>query len=152
MGSRVRPLNWDVALIAWAEHLRGSPFEWGVTDCAILCLEAFDIMSGRWGQPDGCGGLAEQYRGRYADERAARRFQVLHDVDLRKKLVAAGCTPVAPNFQQCGDFLLESAGGFVCGHVCLGLHALSATPESGVQMLPVRELIARPWCEILRAP
>ena len=140
----MRPLNWDVALIAWADRLRGSEFKWGVTDCAILCCEAFDIMT--------TGGLAKQYRGRYTDEIGARRFQALHEIDLETVLKAAGCTPVAPNFQQCGDFLLEFAGGFVCGHVCLGLHALSARPGDGVNLVPVRELIARAGCEILRAP
>ena len=140
----IRPRNWDVKLIAWAENLRGSPFEWGVTDCAILCCEAYDIMTG--------GQLAKQYRGRYANETEAWKFQTQHGIHLKKGLLAAGCTPVTSNFQQCGDFLLESAGGFMCGHVCLGVQALSARPGEGVNLLPVRELIARPGCEILRAP
>ena len=139
-----RPLNWDTALIAWAEKLRGSPFEWGVTDCAILCAEAFDLMTD--------AEFAERYRGRYTNESEARRFQQRHGIDLRMGLEAAGCTPVERNYQQRGDFLLESAGGFVCGHICLGAYALSAAPESGVNLLPVRELLTRPGCGILRAP
>ena len=143
-GAGTRARNWDVGLIAWAERLRGLPFEWGATDCAILCCEAFDLMT--------CAQLAERYRGQYANLHGARRYQMQHGITLKTVLEAAGCTPVRPHFQQRGDFLLETAGGFACGHVCLGELALSATPEAGVAFAPVRELLARPGCEILRAP
>ena len=39
--------NWDLALVEWAESVRGKPYEWGVTDCGTLVRDACAAMYGR---------------------------------------------------------------------------------------------------------
>jgi len=48
----MRVRNWDVALILWAETVRGLPFQWGATDCGSLVRDAMEVMYGRDLWPD----------------------------------------------------------------------------------------------------
>lgn len=134
--------HWEAALTEWARNRCGAPFEWGQTDCAMLCFEAFDALTGE--------ALAARYRGRYASERSALRFMAEHGIDLRWVLIEAGCLPVAKGFQQRGDFMLVPIGAFVGGHVCLGDRVISAPPGGRVGYGWLGQLLRYPSLEILR--
>ena len=134
--------RWDTALFQWASARIGQPFKWGETDCAMLALEAHDVVTG--------DALAPLYRGRWTSEREARRFMRQHDIDLLRRLRAAGSVDVVINFQQRGDLILAPQDGWMCGHVCLGARALSSCPDLGVNLIPTAAVLALPDVHVLR--
>lgn len=141
MDALKRP-RWESTLVLWAQSRVGQPFAWGRVDCAILCFEAFDRMTGL--------ALAAEYRGRYSTEAQARRFQ-RRRTDLFRVLKAAGCFEAKPP-ALVGDILVAAKDGFLCGHVCLGRLAISAEPWSGVGLCESAEAAAVPDAVILRIP
>lgn len=125
--------GWDVRLVRWADARRGSPFEWGVTDCAMLAFEAIDAMAG--GEE-----LAQKYRGRWDSERAARRFQAKGKIDTAQVLIDAGCVEVPPGHHQRGDIIVVPLDGFQCAHVCVGRTSLSVRPGAPVAWVRTADL------------
>lgn len=119
----------------------GLPFAWGETDCAVLCLEAFDALTGRR--------LADVYRGRWNSRPTAIRFA--RDHDLVQVLDVAGCRRIDSGFQQRGDLLLVPAHPFVEGHVCLGRNALSSWVGQAVDIGRSRDVLALRGAIVLRA-
>lgn len=138
----MRAPNWDVKLLEWAAGLEGKPFVWGETDCALLALEAHDLVTG--------SALAEAYRGRWDSEFAARRFIVEHSTDIERRLLAAGCDVVAPGYLQRGDFILVAESGWICAHVCMGAWTLSSRPDVGVVQFDCAAVLRCAGARILR--
>lgn len=136
----MKRIGWQSALILWARRRVGTPFEWGRVDCAMLALEAFDIMTGQ--------AVAESYRGRYSTRAQAIRFQ-RRIVDLRSKLESLGCARARE--PQIGDVVIVEKDGFVCGHVCVGEYVVSAWPDRGVALGETRAL-AEVSRDVLRIP
>lgn len=139
--------GWVILLAQWAEQRYRQPFAWGRTDCAMLALEAFDLMTG--------GALVEKHRGRYSTSAQALRYQ-RRETDLPAELQRAGCFRVRDGEAVValhGDILIAERDGFLCGHVCLGKFALSASIEQGaVALCHVADLLARPDAFVLRVP
>lgn len=119
-GYTMRRPDWDVRLATWATRRNGELFAWGQTDCAMLCFEAYDAMTGR--------DLAGAHRGRWRNRFGAIRFQVKHRTDVVVTLLAAGCVDVRPGYQQRGDFVIVERAPFPHGHVCFGGKAISSSP------------------------
>lgn len=138
--SRKRP-GWEGTLALWARSRAGQSFAWGSVDCAILCFEAFDKMTGL--------ALASEYRGRYSTEAQAHRFQ-RRRANLLSVLERAGCLRAMDS--RPGDVIVAPKNGFLCGHVCLGRYCLSAWPESGVWLCESAEAASLPGAVVLRIP
>lgn len=115
----MRRPDWDTRLARWATRRNGEPFRWGQTDCAMLCFEAFDAMTGQ--------ALAAAHRGKYDSAAGAIRYQIENSVNVGIVLARAGCVEVVPGFQQRGDFIVVDREPFPHGHVCFGAKALSAS-------------------------
>lgn len=131
-----RVAGWRQALEAWALATVGQPFAWGRNDCAMLAFEAIGLQQGR-----DLGGL---YRGQYASDLGAQRFQLRRGITLATELVRAGCRPIPVSGAQEGDILAVEAGPYVCGHVLFGARSLSSTPETGVVWVKTAELVNTP--------
>lgn len=110
--------DWDTRLARWATLRNGEPFAWGQTDCVMLCLEAFEAMTG--------ADVCTNHRGRWHSRSSALRYQQAHDFTLRRLLPELGCVEVVPGFQQRGDFVIVDREPFPHGHVCFGEKALSS--------------------------
>lgn len=139
-----RRADWEARLLELAAARFGQSFVWGVRDCAILGLEAFDALTG--------GDLASEYIGRYAGALGAVRFQRRFGVDLERVLRAQGCGVYAPRFAQRGDILVGRRWGFACGHVVYGERALSADPKAGITWCRAIDLMDWPGALALRVP
>lgn len=136
----MRVTHWDVKLAEWAQGRLGQPFVWGQTDCAILSLEAVDVLAGTT--------LADEHRGRYATERQALRYIRVHSFHLGRWLLAAGLAVIQPGFQQRGDILVAD-NVWASGHVCLGRRALSSAVNGAVLLADSAAVVAA-GCTILR--
>ena len=135
--------DWRVRLLLWSRQRLGCAFEWGRSDCAIVCAEAYDAITG--------GRLAAQYAGRYRTARGAARFQRRHGVTLREGLEKAGVfrwqgVPVM------GDLILHPHpdGPWVVGHVVLGPFCLTAAEAPGVYLGRTEDAIAQPGAGVWR--
>ncbi len=132
----MRPTDWSVRLVEWAEHRLGQPFAWGQVDCVMLALEAYDLLAAA--DP----GVAEAWRGRYDSELSGAQLARDENTDLRGLLAGLGCVPVARGFQQRGDLILAWNGLYWCAHVCFGVQSLSARPESAVAWFDTAAVLA----------
>ena len=122
------------ALMVRAQELLGFPFEYGQTDCAMICILLLDAMTGSQ--------HADQYRGQWHDRKSALRA-LSRKGSLQTGLEALGCLPIAPGFQQVGDFILaEDAAGWIYSHVCLGERSISSSPEDGVCLVDTAAALA----------
>ena len=141
----VKTIGWEARLMRWAATRLRMPFRWGETDCCILCLEAVDAIAG--------SSLAAEHRGRYASAAEALRYQRRRTNLLRALADAGGIFPLR-RFETParGDILVAPGGGFFCGHVCLGEHALSAWPGQGVGLGLTAAAAALPGVILLRIP
>lgn len=138
----MRIAGWEAELTCWATRTIGRPFVWGESDCAILCAEAFDVMTGQ--------DHSRELRGAYFSRIGALRYQS-RVRSLWSGLLGAGCKPLASPFLIArGDFLLGWERGFCCGHVCLGEWSLTAGPEDGVCVCDTDELRVLPHMRALR--
>jgi len=133
--------GWPWKLAAWSVKRIGKPFSWGETDCAILCLEAFDVMTGAH--------QAELYRARYRSLREAVKFQ-RDEVSLPDWLRSMGCFTV--DRSELGDFIVVERDGFQCGHVCFGSKSLSTWIDAGVNACQTEDVLTFPSARILRVP
>lgn len=131
--------DWDVRLMLWAEEVRHAGFQWGVRDCAQLCLDAWSIMTGR----------DHPHRGQYASERQAVRYQ-RSVATIQTALLDLGCAAVPAAFRQRGDFILVRDRTWRVGNVCMGELSLSANPELGVIAFPTELLLDQPELLVLR--
>lgn len=126
----------DAALRAWALARVGTPFAWGVTDCALLACEAVDVQTS--------GRLAERYRGRYGSLLGALRFQLRGGLDLATVLTASGLQAIPAGRAEPGDILIVPDGAFACGHVCFGVRSLGVWPEGRVGWCWTADLVGLP--------
>ncbi len=127
--------GWEQRLQDWAAARAGLPFEWGKTDCAVLCAEAFDLMAGT--------DYASSLRGSYATASEAARYQ-RRIANLWDGLRGAGCVVLpSPLAATLGDFLVGRRKGFWCGHVCLGATCLSSDAKTGVGVADTLDLWIR---------
>lgn len=133
-----KPMNREIAVLRFATARLGRPFAWGVTDCALLALEAVDAQAGTE--------LAARYRGQWTSEAEALAW---YQQELPSEvLAAAGLAEVPPRTAVIGDVILNAGDRFPqCMAVCLGKRALTAEPERGVGQVPTRLLVHE-----LRAP
>lgn len=119
-----RVADWSPRLASWAEKRFGAPFVWGQTDCAMVCLEAIDVMCGTQAAP--------QYRGRWHSAASARRF-ARRASDLPQILADVGLMTAAHPPRR-GDLLTLPGGGWQCGYVCFGDLLLSVRLDIGVAL------------------
>lgn len=136
--------DWRARLARWATLRVGAPFEWGRSDCALICFEAVDCI--RRGS-----NLAAQYRGAWDSMHGAIRFQREHGTDLRAALTAAGLSAHAGPAAT-GDIILHSPEGyaFVAGNVAVLNYIVSAHPEYGVALGRLADAVAYPGAQIMR--
>lgn len=141
----MRNVGWEEMLRTWAWHRMGDAFRWGDNDCAMLCFEAADLITGR--RP----GLKSQYSGRWSNQRTALRFQEREQINLEIALNRAGAfrrqgTPVL------GDLVLHPHPrlAFVCGQVCVGEMVLSSNEDLGVYFARRADVCAQSGSFVMR--
>lgn len=138
--------GWDVRLARWATRANGLPFEWGRTDCAMLCFQALEQLTGR----DVCSAYAGQWHSRSS----ALRYQARHGTNVTRELVKLGCVDVPFGQQQRGDFVIVEDAPFPRAHVCFGEKVLSSAPRQRVAWLPMNFHVAAEGglLRLLRSP
>lgn len=119
-----RPIGWKIALRELAKELRGSPFEWGETDCGSIARRALEVITGEAVLPD------VEYR---SARKAGRLQQELGG--LAGALEKAGCRPVRPNFAQPGDLVVSEDDGREGIYVLTGGGVLTSNHDQGVLWL-----------------
>lgn len=139
----MRTPDWDVRLARWATLRTGERFRWGQTDCVLLCLEAFDVMTG--------SDKADAHRGRWRSRAGALRYQRENDTDLLRGLRAFGCVDVEVGFQQRGDFIIVERSPIPHGLVCFGEKSLGAEPHGQVSWSRLNFAVPQ-GLRVLRAP
>ena len=147
MGRRVKIEHWETALHAAAQQLLGTAFDYGVTDCPMVCLLIHDAMTDK--------SEANVHRGNWSDRKTGLEYVTRTGNSLENVLRGLGCTDVAVGFQQVGDFILTiTVDGWVRGHVCLGEKVISADRDSGVSLYSTIEILTLPdhRHQILRLP
>jgi cell wall-associated NlpC family hydrolase len=115
----------EVALIRWAETMRGQPFVWGETDCWALVLRAIAVL-----------GRPVRVVPWWRSEPEARR--ALTAVNWRDTLADAGFAAIEST-PRIGDVLVVERD-WPCAHICLGRAALSSGPVNGVGLTWTRAL------------
>lgn len=123
-------------LAEWARSRLGDEFRWGETDCAILCLEAVDVMAGTT--------LAVRHRGRYRTAAQSLRYQRKVGMDLAGQI--AGVAFAAHGTPRIGDILTHAhpERPWQVGHVCFGVLALTAHEAGGVDWVPTHSIFSMP--------
>jgi len=124
-------LDMEMKLIRFAIAEVGQPFAWGYRDCGALALRALDAMTGG----SAAAGILRKYDTKEGALSAQERFGKIGEI-LRR----AGALPAPAGFERTGDFLLAHAGPFQAAHVYLHGKALSAHPDHGVRMFPLRAI------------
>jgi hypothetical protein len=133
----IRLPHWQTALHARAQQLLGVPFEYGQTDCPMVCLMMADAMSGRH--------EAELHRGKWSDRKTGLIYVKKTGNSLEAVLRRLGGQDVEKGFQQAGDFILTiTADGWVRGHVCLGMTCISADRDNGISLYSVGAILTLP--------
>lgn len=125
MSDGARPVNWRVALVEYAERMRGRPYVWGDTDCAALAADCVLICSGV--------DIVDEI-GRWVGPREAlRRAATL--TDPSQPLVDHGALSVPQSRVQTGDVVVwpETHGRLPRYGVILPcVRVLTSGPETGV--------------------
>ncbi len=130
----------DQKLVMWARQQVGKPFEWGVTDCAMLALQAVDILTD--------GEHAQTYAGKWETQsQALAHFEIEKPSDVLQRL---GAVEIDAIRAAAGDILTLPA--YIWPeqlHVVMGRLCLSADIDQGVCLLPTRLFVtvegARAW-------
>lgn len=125
---RVR--NWDVALVAWSETVRGRPFGWGATDCGSLVRAACQVMYG-----EDCFPAVPVWE----TQAGALRVVAAHG-GVRAQLTRLAAVAVPLAFAQTGDVLIAPGEGedFTdSAFVIVAGGALSANPGDVVVFHPL---------------
>ncbi len=126
-----------IALMTRAQELIGTPFEYGQTDCPMVCLMMHDAMTGEH--------EADAHRGQWSDRKSGLAYVKRTGNSLEAVLRRLGGSDVQMGFQQPGDFILTiTADGWVRGHVCLGLMALSSDRERGISLYSTQAILDLP--------
>ncbi len=127
--------NWDVALVAFAEYVRGRPFIWGETDCATLVRRGLGIML------DG-----DPWRGHLGTWKTKiGAFRISSKTDARRILRGSGAVRVVPGYETAGDLALgpgRDAHGLLRVSLLIpSRKALVAFPDQGVRLVDTLSLI-----------
>lgn len=129
--------TWETAMMAAAQALLGTPFEYGQTDCPMVCLLMADAMTG--------GALADAHRGQWQDRKSGLVYVKRTGNSLEAVLRSLGVAEVLPGFQQPGDFILTiNPEGWVRGHVCLGRNVISSDTGRGVALYDAAAILTLP--------
>lgn len=125
----------EQALLTWAKGKLNREFEWGVTDCALLALEAVDLYADRQ--------LAAIYRRAWTTQ--AEALDYFANELPSQVLARAGAVEVPANYVAIGDLLTVPAPPWPEQlHVVLGRFCLCASPERGVHLAPARVFYSQP--------
>lgn len=116
--------DWEVRLARWATLRNGEPFVWGRTDCAMLCFEALEAITG--------ADVCSRYLGQWHSRSSALRYQQRQGTTVTRELLGLGCSEITPGYQQRGDFVIIERAPFPHAHVCFGEKALSSTIKGTV--------------------
>ncbi len=137
MGCGVRITHWQTALMARAQALLGTAFEYGQTDCPMVCLFMHDAMTGK--------NEAEVHRGNWTDRATGLAYVKRTGNGLEAVLRRLGGVDIKKGFQQPGDFILTiGPDGWVRGHVCLGASTISADRERGIALYDTQSILTLP--------
>jgi hypothetical protein len=143
-GSAGRLAGWQERLAAWAQRRLGDPFQWGESDCAIVCCEAFDCLTG--------SRMAAEYRARYHNARQALRFQAKRGINLQTELERRGAFRWQ-GMALFGDLILHPhpEEPWMVGHVVIGPElVLSANEAAGVCCGRIADAVAQPGAGVWR--
>lgn len=126
--------HWQTALMARAQGLLGTAFEYGHTDCPMVCLFMHDAMTGK--------SEADAHRGQWSDRATGMKYVKRTGNSLEAVLRRLGGQDVTKGFQQVGDFILTiGPDGWVRGHVCLGAHTISADRDHGISLYDTQSIL-----------
>lgn len=122
----MRPRNWDVELVRWADSRRGRPYVWGHTDCGSLVRQAMAVVLG--GEPFPDLPVWED-----ADE-AKAALRTLGG--FSRAMQAVGAHEVPPSFVQSGDLAVTPSEPLHPAHLAVAVagKALVTTAEHGVRV------------------
>ena len=128
-------------LLAWAQSRVGRPFKWGQTNCLMLCLEAVDVLRG--------SDLAGAWRSKCNNIRDVIRNT--RRLDAAAELRKAGFIKINTP-PKSGDLIIGLPPHYrqFSGHVVLGDHCLSSTPQVGVGYAWVRDALRGPNVSVWR--
>lgn len=141
-----RIADWHTHLADFIHSRLRTPFAWGSQDCALFACDAVQVITGT--------DLAADFRGKYADARAALvaiREYAGGGIDLlaEKKAAQFGLKEVPINFASRGDIVLIQQDGDPESRLALGIvgmngrHALCAGDE-GLKHI-TREQWVKAW-------
>lgn len=144
----MRVSDWFYLLVAWSNRISGQAFAWGERDCALICFDAFDVMTGRY--------VARNYRGRWHDAASAIRYQWRNKTDLARELERLAVVRIPGSAPLVGDFILhpypDPAQPFMVGHICFGEFSLGAHIEHGICAARTASVLAESGAGIWRIP
>lgn len=122
----LRHYQWRSRLIAWAEEVRGQPYQWGETDCMALGRTALRLMFDREVLP----ALAS-----WDDEKSARR-RLVEVGSAEQVLRQLGAVPCALAFFPSGTIVLCPAAEHDDHRVILQIYVepilVASAPDTGV--------------------
>lgn len=128
-------------IVAWSRTVLRQPFEWGKTDCAMLTLQALELLTGKK--------YLDAYRGAWtSEEEALAHFQHEKPSDVLK---GWGAQQVPPAFAVFGDVVTAPAAPWPEQlHFVLGRHAFTSDQARGVALVPTRLLTALTGAQVWR--
>lgn len=131
----------EQAVLAWFRGVQGAPFQWGVTDCAMLTLEALGRLTGR--------DYASAYRGLWSCEgEALAHFRREWPSEVLEGL---GAREVHPQYRVFGDVVTVPGEPWAERlHFVLGRHSISSHPDRGVGLVPTGLLVGQPGARVWR--
>ena len=131
----------EQSVIRWSRTVKGQPFAWGRTDCAMLTLAALDVLTGT--------AHAEAYTGLWDSEATALAHFATETPS--QVLQGFGAAEVPPAFVVLGDVITVPADPWPEQlHFVLGRYSLCSDVERGVALLRTRSLTAQPGARVWR--
>lgn len=141
MNERTLGTSPRLRLLAWAQSRIGREFQWGRTNCLMLCLEAMDVLSN--------GHLADTWRSQCSNIRDVIRNT--RRLSAESELEKAGLAKI-DGPPHVGDLIVGLPPHYrqFSGHVVLGDYCISSNPKQGVGYLVTRDVLAQPHAAIWR--
>lgn len=123
--------NWPLALAAFIESRKDTPFAWGAHDCTLFAADAALAITGV--DP------AASYRGDYDSEIGAARIIVAAG-GFRALVTQNMGAEINPKMAQRGDWVLVEQDGAEALAVCMGV-SMVAAGQSGLVTRPMSAAI-----------
>lgn len=134
MGQGMRLDDWASKMNEVIDKARTTPFEWGVSDCALFAADCVKAMTGfDWAEP---------FRGRYKTPRGSLlALKKYGNGSLEKTMDASFERHSKIALTRRGDVVAMDNPAGVCLGICVG-SIVAVRSEKGVEFFPVKQAIA----------